>query len=145
MQQVFYTLNRGLSYIEMEWPSPELYAVAGKTGWARKGFGSSSASATSTDVTAAAGEVEIEDPSRQRPSSSTLTAASTTTTTSDKDWEPKCGTEGVVIHRWVPNHAEAQFRTNYSMPILLIECEDDGHNFYVPVGESGAVDLGAEV
>jgi hypothetical protein len=33
MQQVFYFLNMGLSYIEMEWPSHALYALAGKTGW----------------------------------------------------------------------------------------------------------------
>ena len=134
MQQVFYFLNMGLSYIEMEWPSQELYALAGKTGWGRPNRDDKD-DAVSTP-TASSAQPEQPQPQQQDQQ---------ITPPTNNDWEPKCGTEGVVIHRWVPNHSDSRFRTNYSMPILLIECEEDGNSFYVPVGESGAVDLGAEV
>ena len=133
MQQVFYFLNMGLSYIEMEWPSQELYALAGKTGWGRP-----TRETKIDDSTSTVSSVRPEQtPSPQQHQQ--------ITPPTNNDWEPKCGTEGVVIHRWVPNHSDSRFKTNYSMPILLIECEEDGTSFYVPVGESGAVDLGAEV
>ena len=102
----------------------------------------------------------------------TTTPSSTLIKTPSPDWTPKCGTEGVVVHRWLPttsstvnNAADgASARTTVSMtmttstnsstletpqltttPILLLRCEEDGQTFFVPVAESGAMDLGAEV
>lgn len=119
--QVFYFLNMGLSFVEMEWPSPELYALAGKNRWRHP-------------VSPSPDADQQQQAQSQQQNQPIL-----------KDWEPKCGTEGVVIHRWVPNHSDSRYRTNHTMPILLIECEEGKNSFFVPVGESGAVDLGAEV
>ncbi|XP_066281752.1 pecanex-like protein 1 isoform X2 [Branchiostoma lanceolatum] len=58
-----------------------------------------------------------------------------------KDWSPREGMEGTVVHRWLPCHREAVRRSHVDKPILLVSIDDN----FVPIAESGVLDLGAEV
>lgn len=50
-----------------------------------------------------------------------------------KDWTPKQGMVGKIVHYWQPNHGDCHFRSNYNRTILLIQIGDR----YVPIGEKG--------
>ncbi|XP_072121790.1 pecanex-like protein 1 isoform X2 [Mobula birostris] len=58
-----------------------------------------------------------------------------------KDWNPREGMEGYVIHRWVPCSREPSSRSHIDKTILLVQIEDK----YVPIIETGVLELGAEV
>ncbi|XP_032882712.1 pecanex-like protein 1 isoform X3 [Amblyraja radiata] len=58
-----------------------------------------------------------------------------------KDWSPREGMEGYVIHRWVPCSREPSSRSHIDKTILLVQIEDK----YVPIIETGVLELGAEV
>ncbi|XP_053240539.1 pecanex-like protein 1 isoform X3 [Podarcis raffonei] len=58
-----------------------------------------------------------------------------------KDWSPQEGMEGHVIHRWVPCSRDPGSRSHIDKTILLVLIEDK----YVPVIETGVLELGAEV
>ncbi|XP_038640378.1 pecanex-like protein 1 isoform X6 [Scyliorhinus canicula] len=58
-----------------------------------------------------------------------------------KDWSPQEGMEGYVIHRWVPCSREPSSRSHIDKTILLLQIEDK----YVPIIESGVLELGAKV
>uniref|UniRef100_UPI00398F0DFE pecanex-like protein 1 isoform X4 n=1 Tax=Pristiophorus japonicus TaxID=55135 RepID=UPI00398F0DFE len=58
-----------------------------------------------------------------------------------KDWSPQEGMEGYVIHRWVPCSREPSSRSHIDKTILLVQIEDK----FVPIIESGVLELGAEV
>ncbi|XP_050441269.1 pecanex-like protein 1 isoform X2 [Adelges cooleyi] len=58
-----------------------------------------------------------------------------------KDWLPEKGMEGLVVHQWVPNHRDLSRRSHVDKTILLIKIDER----YVPIAESGVLDLGAEV
>lgn len=49
-----------------------------------------------------------------------------------KSWLPEEGMEGVVVHRWVPNHPDSRQRSHVDRVILLLQIEDK----YVPIAES---------
>ncbi|KAI8505516.1 hypothetical protein Bbelb_167050, partial [Branchiostoma belcheri] len=51
------------------------------------------------------------------------------------------GMEGTVVHRWLPCHRDAARRSHVDKPILLVSIEDN----FVPIAESGVLDLGAEI
>lgn len=50
-----------------------------------------------------------------------------------RDWTPKVGMVGYVVHYWQPNHPDVFFRSNVNRTLLLLQI---GNNF-VPVGEAG--------
>jgi hypothetical protein len=56
-------------------------------------------------------------------------------------WTPEKGMEGTVIHRWIPCHRDIRQRSHVDHTILLIHIGDK----YIPIAESGVIDLGAEV
>ncbi|KAL5008557.1 hypothetical protein ScPMuIL_014138 [Solemya velum] len=56
-------------------------------------------------------------------------------------WIPMKGMEGVVVHRWAPCHRDILRRSHVDKTILLIQMGDK----YVPIGEPGVMELGAEV
>ncbi|XP_067895654.1 pecanex-like protein 1 isoform X5 [Heterodontus francisci] len=58
-----------------------------------------------------------------------------------KDWSPQEGMEGYVIHRWVPCSREPSCRSHIDKTILLVQIEDK----YVPIIESGVLELGSKV
>ncbi|XP_078089549.1 pecanex-like protein 1 isoform X4 [Mustelus asterias] len=58
-----------------------------------------------------------------------------------KDWSPQEGMEGNVIHRWVPCSREPSSRSHIDKTILLVQIEDK----YVPIIETGVLELGAKV
>ncbi|XP_012936159.1 pecanex-like protein 1 [Aplysia californica] len=58
-----------------------------------------------------------------------------------KEWTPKKGMEGTVVHRWTPGHTDPVKRSHVDRNILLVQLKDH----YVPIAESGVLDLGAEV
>ncbi|XP_057368730.2 pecanex-like protein 1 [Daphnia carinata] len=49
-----------------------------------------------------------------------------------KSWLPEAGMEGLVVHRWVPNHPDSRQRSHVDRVILLLLMEDK----YVPIAES---------
>lgn len=49
-----------------------------------------------------------------------------------KSWLPEIGMEGMVVHRWVPNHPDSRQRSHVDRVILLLQVEDK----YVPIAES---------
>ncbi|XP_050407422.2 pecanex-like protein 1 [Patella vulgata] len=57
------------------------------------------------------------------------------------DWRPSKGTEGSVVHRWVPGHRDPNKRSHVDKTILLVQIGER----YVPVADSGVLELGAEV
>ena len=58
-----------------------------------------------------------------------------------KDWMPRKGMEGTVVHRWIPGHSDAGKRSHTDKTILLVHLKDH----FVPIEEAGVLDLGAEV
>lgn len=50
-----------------------------------------------------------------------------------KDWKPRAGMVGFVVHFWVPNHVDPRYNTSLSRIIYLLEIG----SYYVPVGEYG--------
>lgn len=58
-----------------------------------------------------------------------------------KDWVPKTGMEGPVVHKWTPCHRDPNKRSHVDRTILLVQIDDK----YVPIAESGVQDLGPEV
>ncbi|RUS71347.1 hypothetical protein EGW08_020890, partial [Elysia chlorotica] len=58
-----------------------------------------------------------------------------------KDWTPKKGMEGTLVHRWVPGHADPVRRSHTDKSIVLVQLRDH----FVPIAETGILDLGAEV
>ncbi|XP_064603904.1 pecanex-like protein 1 isoform X2 [Liolophura sinensis] len=56
-------------------------------------------------------------------------------------WAPVKGMEGSVVHKWMPCHADPGRRSHVDKTILLVQIGDK----FVPVSESGIIDLGAEV
>lgn len=58
-----------------------------------------------------------------------------------KDWTPKKGMEGTLVHRWVPGHTDPARRSHIDKNIVLVQLRDN----FVPIAETGVLDLGAEV
>lgn len=58
-----------------------------------------------------------------------------------RDWIPKKGMEGTVVHKWIPGHPDPSKRSHTDKTILLIQIRDH----FVPIAETGVFDLGAEV
>lgn len=58
-------------------------------------------------------------------------------------WVPERGTEGLVVHRWIPCHRELKRRSHIDKTILLLSVRDG--KYFVPVLESGVVDPGLTV
>ncbi|XP_069049500.1 pecanex-like protein 1 isoform X2 [Lepisosteus oculatus] len=58
-----------------------------------------------------------------------------------RDWSPQEGMEGHVIHRWVPCSRDPGSRSHIDKTILLVQIEDK----FVPIVETGVIELGAEV
>lgn len=50
-----------------------------------------------------------------------------------KDWTPKEGMVGYVVHYWQPNHPDNQFRSNFNRTLFLMQIGDR----FVPVTENG--------
>lgn len=50
-----------------------------------------------------------------------------------KEWSPKEGMVGYIVHYWQPNHPNHHFRSNFNRTVFLIQI---GENF-VPVSENG--------
>lgn len=50
-----------------------------------------------------------------------------------KDWSPKEGMVGFVVHYWQPNHPDQRFRSNVNRTLYLVAIGDR----FVPVGERG--------
>lgn len=50
-----------------------------------------------------------------------------------KEWTPKEGMVGYIVHYWQPNHPNHHFRSNFNRTVFLIQI---GENF-VPVSENG--------
>lgn len=50
-----------------------------------------------------------------------------------KDWSPKEGMVGYIVHYWQPNHPDNHFRSNFNRTLFLIQI---GEHF-VPVSENG--------
>ncbi|XP_055880236.1 pecanex-like protein 1 isoform X3 [Biomphalaria glabrata] len=58
-----------------------------------------------------------------------------------KDWTPKKGMEGTIVHQWTPGNTEPTRRSNLEKTIILVQFKDH----FVPIAENGVLDLGAEV
>ncbi|XP_021944333.1 pecanex-like protein 1 isoform X3 [Folsomia candida] len=58
-----------------------------------------------------------------------------------QNWVPEDGMEGVCVHKWTPGHRDPQCRSITDKTILLLKIDDK----YVPIQESGVIDLGHEV
>ncbi|XP_052105318.1 pecanex-like protein 1 isoform X2 [Mytilus californianus] len=56
-------------------------------------------------------------------------------------WLPAKGMVGIVVHKWIPCHRETIKRSHVDKVILLVQIGDK----YVPIADSGVMDLGAEV
>ncbi|XP_072945543.1 pecanex-like protein 1 isoform X2 [Epargyreus clarus] len=56
-------------------------------------------------------------------------------------WVPMAGMDGLVVHKWTPNHREPLLRSHVDKSILLLQIEDK----FVPVAEHCVHDLGDEV
>ncbi|XP_014279000.1 pecanex-like protein 1 isoform X1 [Halyomorpha halys] len=57
------------------------------------------------------------------------------------DWVPLPGMEGQVVHKWVPCHREITKRSHVDRTILLVKIDER----YVPIAESGVIDLGPDL
>lgn len=60
-----------------------------------------------------------------------------------KDWRPEKGLEGSVVHKWTPSNPDHTKRSHMDKVILLLRVLDG--KYYVPVAESGVVNIGDEV
>ncbi|XP_028828856.1 pecanex-like protein 1 isoform X1 [Denticeps clupeoides] len=58
-----------------------------------------------------------------------------------RDWSPREGMEGHVIHRWLPCSRDPVSRSHMDRTILLVQVEDK----LIPIIETGVIELGAEV
>ncbi|KAJ8719999.1 hypothetical protein PYW07_012042 [Mythimna separata] len=56
-------------------------------------------------------------------------------------WVPLAGMDGLVVHKWTPNHRDPKLRSHVDKSILLIQIDDK----YVPIAENCVQDLGDEV
>ncbi|CAH2090090.1 unnamed protein product [Euphydryas editha] len=56
-------------------------------------------------------------------------------------WVPMAGMDGLVVHKWSPNHRDPKLRSHVDKSILLLQLEDR----FVPIAESCVQDLGDEV
>ncbi|XP_063385442.1 protein pecanex [Cydia fagiglandana] len=56
-------------------------------------------------------------------------------------WVPMPGMDGLVVHKWTPNHRDPKLRSHVDKSILLIQIEDK----FVPIAENCVQDLGDEV
>lgn len=50
-----------------------------------------------------------------------------------KEWTPKEGMVGYIVHYWQPNHPNHHFRSNFNRTVFLIQIGDN----FVPVSENG--------
>ncbi|GBP53300.1 Pecanex-like protein 1 [Eumeta japonica] len=57
------------------------------------------------------------------------------------NWIPLAGMDGLVVHKWTPNHRDPKLRSHVDKSILLVQIEDK----YVPISENCVQDLGDEV
>ena len=58
-----------------------------------------------------------------------------------RDWAPRKGMEGTVVHHWQPAHADPTRRSHIDKVVLLVQFKDK----FVPIVEGGVLDMGAEV
>lgn len=58
-----------------------------------------------------------------------------------KEWSPKEGMVGYIVHYWQPNHPNHHFRSNFNRTVFLIQI---GENF-VPVSENGVKEFNNSV
>ncbi|XP_059159298.1 pecanex-like protein 1 isoform X2 [Physella acuta] len=58
-----------------------------------------------------------------------------------KDWTPKKGMEGTIVHRWTPGNTDPTKKSHVDKTIILVQLRDH----FVPIAENGVLDLGAEV
>ncbi|XP_028037155.1 pecanex-like protein 1 [Bombyx mandarina] len=56
-------------------------------------------------------------------------------------WVPAPGMDGLVVHKWTPNHRDPKLRSHVDKTILLVQIDDK----YVPIAENCVHDLGDEV
>ncbi|XP_050344156.1 pecanex-like protein 1 [Nymphalis io] len=56
-------------------------------------------------------------------------------------WVPMAGMDGLVVHKWSPNHRDPKLRSHVDKSILLLQMDDR----FVPIAESCVQDLGDEV
>ncbi|XP_053608711.1 pecanex-like protein 1 isoform X2 [Plodia interpunctella] len=56
-------------------------------------------------------------------------------------WVPSAGMDGLVVHKWTPNHRDPKLRSHVDKSILLIQIDDK----FVPIAENCVQDLGDEV
>ncbi|KAG6453725.1 hypothetical protein O3G_MSEX008304 [Manduca sexta] len=56
-------------------------------------------------------------------------------------WVPMAGMDGLVVHKWTPNHRDPKLRSHVDKSILLIQIDDK----FVPIAENCVQDLGDEV
>ncbi|CAK1542907.1 unnamed protein product [Leptosia nina] len=56
-------------------------------------------------------------------------------------WVPQAGMDGLVVHKWTPNHRDPKLRSHVDKSILLVQIEDR----FVPIAETCVQDLGDEV
>lgn len=58
-----------------------------------------------------------------------------------KEWAPRKGMEGTVVHRWTPGNSDPTKCSHTDKAIVLVQLRDH----FVPIAENGVLDLGAEV
>ncbi|XP_073945930.1 uncharacterized protein isoform X1 [Choristoneura fumiferana] len=56
-------------------------------------------------------------------------------------WVPMPGMDGLVVHKWTPNHRDPKLRSHVDKSILLVQIDDK----FVPIAENCVQDLGDEV
>ncbi|XP_047533715.1 pecanex-like protein 1 [Vanessa atalanta] len=56
-------------------------------------------------------------------------------------WVPMAGMDGLVVHKWSPNHRDPKLRSHVDKSILLLQLDDR----FVPIAETCVQDLGDEV
>nr|XP_026498026.1 protein pecanex [Vanessa tameamea] len=56
-------------------------------------------------------------------------------------WIPMAGMDGLVVHKWSPNHRDPKLRSHVDKSILLLQLDDR----FVPIAETCVQDLGDEV
>ncbi|XP_050663936.1 pecanex-like protein 1 [Leptidea sinapis] len=56
-------------------------------------------------------------------------------------WVPQAGMDGLVVHKWTPNHRDPKLRSHVDKCILLVQIDDK----FVPIAENCVQDLGDEV
>ncbi|XP_022112780.2 pecanex-like protein 1 isoform X1 [Pieris rapae] len=56
-------------------------------------------------------------------------------------WVPQAGMDGLVVHKWTPNHRDPKLRSHVDKSILLVQIDEK----FVPIAETCVQDLGDEV